>query len=56
MVFNRQYLRRVRNRFFRMWDLPSLKGGIRDFNEKWARDLGLKGWSNNDGYGYKNVT
>ena len=43
-------MRRVRNRFFSMWDFLSLKGGIRDFNEKWARDLGLKVWSNNNGY------
>ena len=47
-----------RNRFFRMWDFPSLTGGIRDFYEKWARDSGLKvgSSSNKDDDGYKNVS
>ena len=41
---NNPDLPRVRNKCFRIRDLPYLKAGIRNFKARWRRYLGLKVW------------
>ena len=41
---NNPDLPRVRNKCFRIRDLPYLKAGIRNFKARWRRNLGLKVW------------
>ena len=41
---NNPDLPRVRNKCFRIRDLPYLKTGIRNFKARWRRNLGLKVW------------